>query len=108
MAHATRFIKILLPLFALIALSFFSNIHELVDLDGYAKSIKSSYDASFGAPPVDAPGLESPGLKGSKKSFRLDDIKKVHRPDHGTFFFGPTSADIKIPEEHVIDVAADW
>lgn len=99
----TRFLKIILPFVALIASSYLFNIRELVDIEEYTNSIKSSYDASFGVPRV-----ESPGLKGSKMSFRLDDMRKVHRPDHGTFFFGPTSVDIKIPDEHAIDIAADW
>lgn len=104
MITPTRFIKILLPLFILIALSFFYNIHELLGLDSYVKSILDNYDASFGAPATES----SPKLKGGKKSFKLDDLRKVHRPDHGTFFFGPTSDEVRIPEEFVFDPADDW
>jgi hypothetical protein len=103
-----RFYRILLPLFLLIILSLFYNVYELDYLKDYMASMKKTYDLSFDVP------LTGGGLKGSVKASgdvigrSLDEMKKIHRPDHGTFFFGPTSLDVRIPEEFVFHPEDDW
>jgi len=80
----------------------------MVGLQPYFNTIMSNYHASFEVPLNDV----SRGLKGSVRSgklpMQLDDMKKVHRPDHGTFYFGPTSDEVMIPQEFVINPIDNW
>ena len=108
------FIKVLFPLFTLIILSIIYNFRSLLDLQSYADLIQDKYDASFGVP-VSGGGLKGSSAASSKKAIekervmmKWEHMEQVHRPDHGTFFFGPTSEDIEIPEEFIWDPSDEW
>lgn len=103
----TRFPKILLPLVALIGVSLLYNLYGQKSLTDYYKNAKQVYDASF-APPVDSPGLKGASATAAARGAKLDDLESVHLPDHGTFFFGPTSFDVKIPKQFKFDPSDDW
>jgi hypothetical protein len=91
--------KTLGPLIALVVASFIFNAHELFDLQSYFKTITGYYDESFNAPVV----------KGSHPHvYKWEELKKEHLPDHGTFFFGPTSHQIKIPKNATYEPYSDW
>jgi hypothetical protein len=108
----TRFPKILLPLVALIGVSLLYNLYGQKSLTDYYKNAKQVNDASF-APPADSPGLkgasgETGTATAAARGAKLDDLESVHLPDHGTFFFGPTSFDVKIPKQFKFDPSDDW
>ena len=42
------------------------------------------------------------------RGYKWEELKKEHRPDHGTFYFGPHSQQIKIPTDAKLDPRDDW
>eukprot|EP00956_Cyclotella_meneghiniana_P039302 scaffold169144_cov41-Cyclotella_meneghiniana.AAC.3 len=52
------------------------------------QSVRDTYDASFGAPPIElehSSATKKTELLVNAK-MELDEMEKVHRPDHGSFF----------------------
>lgn len=71
------------------------------------KSVRDTYDSSFGAPGSSG-GNDGTVASPVNAEMELDEMEKVHRPDHGTFFFGSRSDEIGIPEEFVFEPGDDW
>ena len=102
--------RLLLPLLFLVLGSFVYNLRETVDLNAYMTSVRDTYDASFGAPPIElehSSATKKTELLVNAK-MELDEMEKVHRPDHGSFFFGSRSDEITIPDEFVFEPSDDW
>jgi hypothetical protein len=103
---SSSFIKIIGPLSLLAIASIVYNIHYLIDLQSYTKTIISYYDQSFDAPAIErrVNKWDDFGMWG----YKWEELKKEHRPDHGTFYFGPHSQQIKIPTDAKLDPRDDW
>ena len=102
--------RLLLPLLFLVLGSFVYNLRETVDLNAYTTSVRDTYDASFGPPPIElehSSATKKTELLVNAK-MELDEMEKVHRPDHGSFFFGSRSDEITIPDEFVFEPSDDW
>jgi hypothetical protein len=116
----SRTAKTLCLLFALAALSAIYNIYGLTSLQSYTRQLSSGYDSSFHAPGIeerraqkiividDDGSVEKAQIVDDETNsrstdhphvYKWEDLKQRYRRDHGTFYFGPHSHQITIPED---------